>query len=64
MCESLISSGHDNPFSYTPKRLSIFCKLANERKRNDLLMLFNIQRTAYHGKKEDAQKLIKGIKNG
>lgn len=63
--EFLISEGHSGVFDYTPRRLVAFVTIANRRKNFELLELFSITRTAYHGEKKQVEKLIKELeKNG
>lgn len=60
--EFLISQGHAGVFDYTPKRLVAFVELANKRKNRELIELFSITRTSYHGEKKDCNKLLKELK--
>lgn len=56
--------GHKDPFSYTPKQLIGFTKLAAKRRKSDLLDNLYIMRAAHHAKKDDMRKIEKELQRG
>jgi hypothetical protein len=47
--ELLISQGHSNPFSYTPKQVFSFYEICMRRKKRDLARSMDSMRVAMHG---------------